>query len=95
MTFDDSDICYVNKIDVFYSSFELVFTNGTTFPKKCFSRTFKLRAKKDVQLIIDDTYFCFVSTIDVFKVFLCEFSLMEQIFPMKIFSRTCTLRGKK
>ena len=87
MTFDDSDICYVNKIDVFYCSVELVSTNGTTSPKKGFSRTFKLRAKKDVQLIIDDTYFCYVSTIDVFKVVLYEFSLMEQLFPRKLFSR--------
>ena len=81
MTFDDSYVCHVNKIDVFYSSFVLVFLNGTTFPKKGFSRTCKLRTKKDVQLIIDDTYFCYVSTIDLFKVVLCEFSLMEQLFP--------------
>ena len=32
LTFDGSYICYVNKIDVFQSSFILVSTNGTTFP---------------------------------------------------------------
>ena len=31
LTFDDSYICYVSKIDVFQSSFVLEFTNGTTF----------------------------------------------------------------
>ena len=72
----------------FYSSFVLVFTNGTTSPKKGFSRTCKLRAKKDVQLIIDDTYFCYVSTIDILKKILCEFLLMAQLFPNKIFSGT-------
>ena len=37
LTFDDSYICYVSKIDVFQSSFLLVFTNGTTFPSESFS----------------------------------------------------------
>ena len=36
LTFDDSYICYVSKIDIFQSSFVLVFTNGTTFPLEFF-----------------------------------------------------------
>ena len=32
LTFDDSNICYVSKINGFQSSFVLVFTNGKTFP---------------------------------------------------------------
>ena len=32
LTFDDSYICYVRKIDVFQRSFVLVFTDGTIFP---------------------------------------------------------------
>ena len=56
----------MSKNDVFKSSFVLVFTNGTTFPKKFFSRTCKLRGKNDVQLTFDDSYICYVSKIDVF-----------------------------
>ena len=32
LTFDDSYICYVSKIDVLQRNFVLVFTNGTTLP---------------------------------------------------------------
>ena len=32
LTFDDSNICYVSKINGFQSSFVLVFTNGKIFP---------------------------------------------------------------
>ena len=32
LTFDDSNICYVSKINGFQSSFVSVFTNGKTFP---------------------------------------------------------------
>ena len=32
LTSDDSYLCYVCKIDIFQSSFVLVFTEGTTFP---------------------------------------------------------------
>ena len=32
MTFDDSYICYVIKIDVFGRCFVLVYTNGLAFP---------------------------------------------------------------
>ena len=32
LTFDALYICWLNKIDVFQSSFVLVFTNGTIFP---------------------------------------------------------------
>ena len=35
LTFENSYICYVSKIDVFQSSFVLVFTNGT-FPQEIF-----------------------------------------------------------
>ena len=45
LIFDDSYICYVSKIDVFQSSLVLVFTNGTVFHKKIFSRTCTLRGK--------------------------------------------------
>ena len=36
LSFDDSYICYVSKIDVFQSSFMLFFTNGTTFLEEIF-----------------------------------------------------------
>ena len=36
LTFDDSYVCYVSKIDVFQNSFVLVFTNGTTFLEEIF-----------------------------------------------------------
>ena len=36
VTFDDSYICYVSKIDVFQSSFVSVFTKGTTFSEEIF-----------------------------------------------------------
>ena len=36
MTFDDSYIPYFSKIDVFLSSFGIVFTNGTTFTQEIF-----------------------------------------------------------
>ena len=36
LSFDDSYICYVSKIDVFQSSFMLFFTNGTTFLEEMF-----------------------------------------------------------
>ena len=49
-------ICYVSKIDVFQSSFLLVFTNGSTFLIKLFSRTCTLTGKNDVQLTFDESY---------------------------------------
>ena len=45
----------------------LVFTNGTTFPKVFFSRTWTLRGKNDVQLKFDDSYIYYVSKINVFQ----------------------------
>ena len=60
-----TNICQVSKIEVFLSSFVLVFTNGTTFPEEIFSRTCTLRGKNDVQVTCYDSYICYVCKIDV------------------------------
>ena len=56
LNFDDSYICYVRKIAVAQGIFVLVFTNGTTFPKKIvFYDLYIKRKKNDVQLNFGDS----------------------------------------
>ena len=65
LTFDDSYICYVSKIDVFLSSFVLVFTKGSPFSENFSLGLVHLEEKNEVQLTFDDSYLCYV-IIDVF-----------------------------
>ena len=46
LTFDESYLCYVRKINVFQCSFVLVFTNGTTFPSETFLWDLHIKKEK-------------------------------------------------